>query len=101
MFIHHFGCRRSIRSSMRKTAFLPCIPTCGTKVPSHPDFFHEVKHDGYRLLIRREGKRVRLWTRNGYDWSGRFPLITEAARRTRADHFVIGAKRCCWASMAL
>ena len=47
-------------SDMRKTAFLPCIPTRGTKVPSHPDWLHEVKHDGYRLIIQREGKRVRI-----------------------------------------
>ena len=74
---------------MRKTAFLPCIPTRGTKVPAHPDWLHEVKHDGYRLIVQRDGKRVRLWTRNGYDWSGRFPLITAAALRIKAERFVI------------
>ena len=74
---------------MRKTAFLPCIPTRGTKVPAHPDWLHEIKHDGYRLIVQRDGKRVRLWTRNGYDWSGRFPLITEAALRIKADRFVV------------
>jgi bifunctional non-homologous end joining protein LigD len=36
---------------------------------------------------QRDGKRVRLWTRNGHDWSDRFPLITEAALRNRS--FVI------------
>jgi ATP-dependent DNA ligase len=50
---------------------------------------HEIKHDGYRLIIRREGKRVRLFTRNGHDWSGRYPLITEAALRNRNSSFVI------------
>ena len=74
---------------MRKTAFLPCIPTRGTKVPAHPDWLHEIKHDGYRLIVQRDGKRVRLWTRNGYDWSGRFPLITEAALRIKVDRFVV------------
>jgi ATP-dependent DNA ligase len=29
--------------------------------------------DGYRLMVRREGARVRLWTRGGYDWAERFP----------------------------
>jgi bifunctional non-homologous end joining protein LigD len=28
------------------------------------------------LIIQRDGKRVRLWTRNGHDWSSRYPLIT-------------------------
>jgi len=74
---------------MRKVAFEPCIPTRGTKVPAGPDWIHEIKHDGYRLIIQREGKRVRLFTRNGYDWSDRYPLIVEAARRNRASSFVI------------
>ena len=54
---------------MRKNspAFDPCIPTRGTKVPNRPEWFHEIKHDGYRLIVQREGKTVRLWTRNGYD----------------------------------
>src|SRR6478672_4585797 len=50
---------------------------------------HEIKHDGYRLIVQREGKRVRLWTRNGHDWSDRFPLIAEAALQNRSASFVI------------
>jgi ATP-dependent DNA ligase len=37
----------------------------------------------------RDGKRVRRWTRNGHDWSGRFPLISEAALRNRNSSFVL------------
>jgi len=43
------------------------IPTRGTKVPAGPVWLHEIKHDGYRLLVHRESKRVRLLTRNGHD----------------------------------
>src|SRR4051795_9494643 len=75
--------------SMRKTAFLPCIPTRATKVPAGQDWLHEVKMDGYRLIVHRDGKRVRLFTRNGHDWSDRYPLITEAALRNRNSSFVI------------
>jgi bifunctional non-homologous end joining protein LigD len=74
---------------MRKTAFLPCIPTRGTTVPTGKDWIHEIKHDGYRLIVQRDGQRVRLFTRNGHDWSGRFPLITEAALRHRSSSFVL------------
>jgi bifunctional non-homologous end joining protein LigD len=70
-------------------SFLPCIPTRGTEVPAGPDWLHEIKHDGYRLIVQREGKRVRLFTCNGYDWSNRYPLITEAALRNRNTSFVI------------
>src|SRR5215208_2153459 len=48
-------------------------------VPAGPDWLDEIKHDGYRLIVQREGKRVRLLTRRGYDWSDRYPLITQAA----------------------
>jgi len=38
-----------------------------TKVPAGPDWLHEIKHDGYRLIVVRDGARVRLFTRNGHD----------------------------------
>ena len=74
---------------MRKSAFEPCIPTRGTTVPAGNDWIHEIKHDGYRLIVQRDGQRVRLFTRNGHDWSGRYPLITEAALRNRNSSFVL------------
>ena len=74
---------------MPKSLFEPCIPSRGTTVPDRPDWIHEIKHDGYRLIVQREGKRVRLFTRNGHDWSDRFPLISEAALRNRNSSFVI------------
>lgn len=77
---------------MRKPAFAPCIPTPGKTVPSGAEWLHEVKHDGYRLIVQRDGKRVRLFTRNGHDWSDRFPLITEAALRNRISSFVIDSE---------
>ena len=74
---------------MRKTAFEPCIPTRGTTVATGNDWIHEIKHDGYRLIVQRDGQRVRLFTRNGHDWRDRFPLITEGALRNRNSSFVI------------
>jgi ATP-dependent DNA ligase len=74
---------------MRKSAFEPCIPTRATAVPDRPEWIHEIKHDGYRLIVQRDGQRVRLFTRNGHDWSDRFPLISEAALRNRNTSFVI------------
>jgi bifunctional non-homologous end joining protein LigD len=46
---------------MLKSPFEPGIPSRGTKVPDRPDWLHEIKHDGYRLIIQREGRRVWLW----------------------------------------
>ena len=78
-------------SQLPKSSFESCIPTRGTKVPDRPEWIHEIKHDGYRLIVQRDGKRVRLFTRNGHDWSDRFPLISEAALRSRNSNFVIEA----------
>ena len=39
---------------------------------------HVTKHDGFRLLAQRDGDRVRLYTRNGHNWTTRYPLIARA-----------------------
>jgi ATP-dependent DNA ligase len=66
-----------------------CIPTRATTVPSSPDWLHEVKYDGYRLRLERDGDRVRLITRGGYNWTGRYPWIVESALKNRIKQFVI------------
>jgi bifunctional non-homologous end joining protein LigD len=70
-------------------AFDFCDPTRGTKVPSAPDWLHEITYDGYRLRVERNGDRVRLITRNGYDWTDRYPWIVESALKNRIKQFVI------------
>ena len=66
-----------------------CLPTRATTVPTTPDWLHEVKYDGYRLRVERNGDRVRLITRGGYDWTKRYPWIVEAALKNRQKQFVI------------
>ena len=91
---------------MFKSPLRTLHPEQREEVPDRPEWIHEIKHDGYRLIIQRDGKRVRLWTRNGHDWSDRFPLISEAALRNRnssfsyligADDFAGRALRCSFA----
>jgi ATP-dependent DNA ligase len=72
-----------------RSAFEFCLPTAAKAVPAGPDWIHEVKYDGYRLRVERSGKSVRLWTRNGHDWTDRFPWIVQAALKNREQHFVI------------
>jgi len=64
---------------MPKSALEPCIPTRGAKVPDRPEWIHEVKHDGYRTLLIIEHRKVRAYTRNGFDWSESYQGITQAA----------------------
>jgi len=66
-----------------------CLSTRSTAVPHTPDWLHEIKYDGYRLRLERNGERVRLITRGGYNWTDRYPWITEAALKNRHKQFVI------------
>jgi bifunctional non-homologous end joining protein LigD len=54
----------------------PCLPT-KAPTPSGAEWLHEIKHDGFRVIARKEGKRVRLYSRPGNDLTERFPLIVE------------------------
>ena len=66
-----------------------CIPTNGKAVPAGAEWFHEIKFDGYRLRVERDGDRIQLITRGGHDWTKRFPWIVEAALKNRRSQFVL------------
>jgi hypothetical protein len=59
------------------------------RAPGGPQWVHEIKHDGYRLLVRKTSNRVRIYTRNGADWTKRFPAIIEAASKIKAASFYL------------
>ncbi|WP_249152774.1 hypothetical protein [Bradyrhizobium liaoningense] len=63
-----------------------CLATAGKQVPLGPDWIHEVKHDGYRMLVIRENDRVRLHSR-GSEWTKRYPWIAAAALKNWRKHF--------------
>jgi hypothetical protein len=58
----------------------PCLPSPAKVPPSGPGWIHEIKHDGFRILARRRPVGVRLITRNGNDFSHRFPFIEMAVK---------------------
>src|SRR5580704_18932253 len=72
----------------------PCIPTRAAKPPTGPAWIHEIKHDGYRLQVRRDGDVVKLFTRRGYDWSDRYPGIVATATQLRATSFTLDGEAC-------
>ena len=59
----------------------PCLPMKAPRPPSGPHWLHEVKHDGFRIIARKDGLRVRLYSRQGNDLTNRFPRIVEAMAR--------------------
>jgi bifunctional non-homologous end joining protein LigD len=73
----------------------PCLPTPAERPPSGPGWIHEVKHDGFRLMARRDGAGVWLLTRNGHDWASRFPLIVEAVAVLRVRSCLIDGEAVC------
>jgi ATP-dependent DNA ligase len=61
---------RSHRS--RPTGFIAlCLPSAAERPPAEPGWIHEIKHRGHRVMARRRSAGVRLFTRNGLDWSAR------------------------------
>ena len=66
-----------------------CQPSPCPAPPSGDRWLHEIKHDGYRLMVWRDGAAARLFTRNGHDWAERFPGIVVIARALKATRFLI------------
>jgi ATP-dependent DNA ligase len=68
-----------LRSRQTPSAFIPpCLPSPAERPPSGTGWIHEIKHDSFRLMARRDAAGVRLLTRNGHDWAARYPLIVAA-----------------------
>jgi ATP-dependent DNA ligase len=68
---------------------IPAQPVLASRPPSSPDWVHEIKHDGYRMIVHRDGATVRLYSRNAYDWTERLAAISAAAERINAKSFTI------------
>jgi ATP-dependent DNA ligase len=68
---------------------IPSQPVKASKPPVGADWVHEIKHDGYRLIVRRDGPSVRLFSRNAHDWTARLSAIATAAEQIKAKSFTI------------
>jgi bifunctional non-homologous end joining protein LigD len=87
--------RTSSRPNKRPGVVEPCIPTLASKPPVGPQWIHEIKHDGYRLIVRKRGGRVGLFTRRGYEWTDRYPRISAAVAGLRAVSATIDGEAVC------
>jgi len=67
----------------------PCLPVPVAKPAIGPSWIHEIKHDGFRMMVRRDAAGIRLLTQKGNDWTGRFPLIAAAASALRVKSCLI------------
>jgi bifunctional non-homologous end joining protein LigD len=62
-----------------KWAFVePALATRVDKAPRGDNWVHEIKYDGYRIQAAVSGDSVKLFTRTGLDWTGKFQPIADA-----------------------
>jgi ATP-dependent DNA ligase len=86
--------RRGDPAAMSLTAMLLRPTSPSSRQPFRPppiggEWIHEIKRDGYGMMVRRDVSGVRLLTRNGKDWTGRFPTIVQAAAGLKARSCLI------------
>jgi len=78
-----------LRTRPRLGFVKPCLPSPAKVPPSGPDWIHEVKHDGFRIMARRDSSGIRLISRHGNDFTSRFPLAAAAVQALPAHSFLI------------
>jgi bifunctional non-homologous end joining protein LigD len=59
------------------------------KLPEGADWMYEVKFDGYRALLLKDGDNVRIRSRNDKDLTSAYPSVVKAGRRLNATHAVL------------
>ena len=67
----------------------PQLATAVEQPPPRAGWVHEVKHDGYRTLLIIERRKARAYTRNGFDWTERYPAMTKSAEKLDCHSAII------------
>ena len=77
---------------MRSSPFItPAQPTLRDRPPKGEAWLHEVKFDGYRVQLHKAGKDVVIFSRNGADFTSRWPAIAYALQPLPARTAIIDA----------
>jgi bifunctional non-homologous end joining protein LigD len=67
-----------VTNSVHPAFIPPCEPTLRDRLPKGAGWLYEVKFDGYRMQVHKAGRAITLYTRNGADWTERFPHLVAA-----------------------
>ena len=67
----------------------PQLPSLVDQPPEGKHWIHEIKHDGYRCQVLVERGQARVFTRNGFDWTDRYPSFVRAASKLRCKSAII------------
>lgn len=76
---------RGARKARLPEFIAPQLATLVTTPPTGDEWLHELKFDGYRMLCRIERGKVRFWSRNGKEWTGKFPTLTSAIKELKVS----------------
>lgn len=71
------------------TSIEPCKPTLVQQAPSGPEWLHEIKYDGYRLVAFKSAQKLQLQTKTGLNWTDRFPGVAEALLEVPMSQIVL------------
>ncbi len=74
---------------MRLKFIKPMEPELVDTPPQGDDWLHEIKFDGYRTQAIKDEDGIRLITKNGYDWTGRYIQLAGEAAAIGAESFII------------
>jgi bifunctional non-homologous end joining protein LigD len=80
---------RMLQRTLPARFIAPCLPTKADTLPSGGLWIHEIKHDGFRIIARKDGERVTLYSRPGNDLTRRFPPIARALTHLRCRSCII------------
>jgi bifunctional non-homologous end joining protein LigD len=80
---------RKVMTRLPTGFIIPAQPVLASRPPSGPGWVHEIKHDGYRMIVRRDGAAVRIYSRNANDWTARLAGIAATAGQIEAKSFTV------------
>ena len=78
-----------LRVTTRLRFIEPQLASPVDQPPEGKHWIHEIKHDGYRSQVVIERGQARVFTRNRYDWSDRYPSIVRAAASLHCKSAII------------
>ena len=84
---------RRVLGVLAKTPFIrPCSPSISKVPPVGPGWLHEVKFDGYRCQIHKDGTDVALFSKNGNEFTSRYPAVASAVAKLPTKAVVLDAE---------
>jgi bifunctional non-homologous end joining protein LigD len=81
--------RSGVRQAALPAFVAPCLAALSDRAPDGNNWLHEIKFDGYRIQARLDHGRVKLLTRKGLNWTGKFPTVAAAIAKLPANSALI------------